>query len=144
MFQLSCIHLLEDLRCWQVLLMFYIFRAVLWPCFPAVEQAPWGRNVKYCTPFAPYLTSSHCPPNNGVAIGFPSRGAPKPCGTAQEESRKRGERWSACSNVVFILSLWPPGPVWIDTLMPELWTGDWVTKREGFAYKHCLCGAKIG
>ncbi|KAK5901721.1 hypothetical protein CesoFtcFv8_007051 [Champsocephalus esox] len=68
--------------------MFDIFRAVL----VTVEQAPWGRNVQQCTPFAPYLTSSLCPPDNGVVIGFPSRGAPKPCGPAQEESRRGGER----------------------------------------------------
>lgn len=59
--------------------------------FLPVEQAPWGRAMKYCTPFAPYLTSSHCPQNNGMAIGFRCRGAPEPCGTALE-SREQGER----------------------------------------------------
>lgn len=34
--------------------------------------------------FAPYLTSSYCPQNNSVVIGFRYRGGPKPCGPAQE------------------------------------------------------------
>lgn len=115
----SYTHLLEDLRCWQALLMFYIFQAILWTCLSAVEQAPWGRHVKYRTPSAPYLTSSHCPQNNSTVIGFRCCGAPKPCGTAQE-IQEGVERWSAWLNVVFILSLWPLGLVWIDILMPAL------------------------
>lgn len=72
-------------------LMFYIFQVILRTCLSAVEQTPEGSYMKYCTPFAPYLTSSHCPQNNGTAIRFQHRGALKPCGTALE-SQEVGER----------------------------------------------------
>lgn len=48
--------------------------------------------MKYCIAFsAPDLTSSLCPQNNSVVIGFQRGGALKPRGTALR-SQMRGER----------------------------------------------------
>lgn len=104
--------LLGDSWVGRLLLMFYIFQAILWMCLSPVRQAPWGRAMKYCIAFsAPWLTSSLCPQNNSVAIGFRRRGALKPRGTALP-SQMWGERWSVQSNVTFILELWPLGRLW--------------------------------
>lgn len=66
--------------------------------------------MKYWIAFsAPDLTSSLCPQNNSVVIGFQRAGALKPRGAALR-SQMRGERRSVPSNVTFILELWPLGP----------------------------------
>lgn len=39
-----------------------------WRCFSSRKPSPWGRYVRFRAPFAPHLTGSHCPQNNGAAI----------------------------------------------------------------------------
>lgn len=89
---LSYCYLWGDLRVGRLLLMFSVFQAILCMGLSPVRQAPWGRSLKYCIAFsAPYLTSSLCPQNNSVAVGFQRRGVLKPRGTALP-SQMRGER----------------------------------------------------
>lgn len=74
--------------------------------------------MRYCTPFALYLTSSYCPQNNGPAIGFRRCGAPKSLGHCSGESREGWKVIHIGFNVTFIFSLLLLGPVWRDTLIP--------------------------